>query len=334
MTDQSISELHDELADAVERGEVGRAADLQAELDDATPPVPDLVDEFETAVENGEVEKAKTLTRKISTRLSEKRVEQVQTLKQAIQARDQPDVSTEQARNLQEYVRSITSLSLERNGFLTSSASMLSEFEQLSAAERQQSTETASRLKDAEQTTDDAQSSAEETAEEATLPPNVALVSASAPDLTLAVGQSTTVDVQFSNVGDETAEDIEVTVSSRAGLAFNGTRKTVSEVPGGQSIRLGFEVEADEPGTYTVSFHLSSANGGEDSRDVTIEVKASTTDPVETIAGDNRTVEFQEVLEAISLYNQDKPVPDTDGATLAFQDVLRVIALFNEEGSV
>jgi len=334
MTEKSTSQLHDELETAVERGEVGRAADLHADLQEASPPVSDLVDQFQTAVENEEVERAKTLTRRISTRLSEKRVEQVQTLKQSIQARDQPDASVEEAQKLQEYIRSITSLSLERHGFLMSSTSLLSEFEQLSETERQQGSEKASRLRDADQTTDESQTSAEAVTAEASLPPNVVLVSASAPELTLAAGQSSSVDVQLSNVGDEVAEDVDVTVSSSEGLAFNGTRKRVSEVQGGQSVEFGFEVTADEPGTYTVRFQLSSVNGGEDSRDVTLNVTSSPTNAVETIAGDNRTVEFQEVLEAISLYNQGRPVQGTDGETLTFQDVLRVIALFNEEGSV
>lgn len=329
-----IPRLHEQITKAIEHGEVGRAIELQREVEEADPDIGTLIDQFESAVEADDAETARTVTRKIASQLSEKRAEQIETLQRTIHARDQPDTSESELVALQEYIRSITSTSLDRSGFLTAASSLLDEFEERSGQQREEGTATARQLKQSEQTTADAQSSAEETADAKTLPASVELIAVDSPDLTLSVGQSTSIDVQLSNVGDEAAQSIEVTAVASAGLSFDGTRRNLSEVPGGQTVEVGFDLTATEAGEYTVSFEVVSENGGRSTRDVAVSVRASPTGPVENIAGDNRTVEFQEVLEAISLYNQDRPVPGTDGETLTFQDVLRVIALFNGGESV
>lgn len=334
MNERTISELHDELTTAVRDGDVGRAAKLQSKLGERSPPVGDLVDQFETAVEAGEVEKAKTLTRKISDRLEEKRVEQVETLQRSIHARDQPDISREKALDLQKYIKSMTGASINRAGFLTMASSLLSELEQSDSSEGSAGTDAASSLRQSEQDVDRKKETADSASGTVTLPASVEFVNISSPDPTLSPGQSTTVGVQVTNVGDETARGIEVTVQTRAGLTLNGTTKSIDTLPGGQTATVEFEISARETGTYQVSFDAESGNAGTATRDVAIEVQTDTADLVTKLAGENRQIEFQEVLEAISLYNQDQAVPGTDGQRLDFQDVLRVIALFNREESV
>ena len=330
----SIRQLHEQLETAVEHGEVSRAIELSERLQTDDTPLDDLLAEFTAAVEDGRRDVAQTLARRIATRVSERRQQQVQTLERSIKARTQPSISETEAQAIQEYIQSVTATSLERNGFMTSTATLLSEFEQLSADQRTQATESASSLKESEQRTEQSQSSAEEATEQTTVPPSVQVVAVSTPKLTISAGQTAAVTTDVSNAGDEPATGVVVDVAAPTGLAFNGTRREIGRVDSGETETVTFEFTAVDPGSYDVRFQVDSGNAGSGVRETTVEVTEATTDPVATLAGDNRRIEFNEVVTAISLYNQSEPVAGTDGQQLSFQDVLRVIALFNTEASV
>jgi uncharacterized repeat protein (TIGR01451 family) len=331
MTDRtSIPELHATAVEAVEAGDVRRALELQAVIAEADPTVEQLLDQFETAVEERAVSRARTLTQKLADQLADRRTRQTETLQRVTHARNQPDISEEEARQIQEYVRSLTATSLRRGTFLTTAASLLDRLESRSESEVSTGLDTASQLRSSEETTAETETTVSETTADRTLPANVQLLSVSTPDLGLSVGQTAPVRLTVSNVGDETATGVAVTAAVDSGMSLDSATRQIGSLSGRETATVSFEVTASEPGSHTVSFDLSSASAGSGHREYTVRVRPSPTGPVESIAGENRTVEFREVLVAISLYNQDDPVPGTDGATLTFQDVLRVIALYNE----
>lgn len=55
---------------------------------------------------------------------------------------------------------------------------------------------------------------------------------------------------------------------------------------------------------------------------------------IQAIAEDDNQIGFDEVLEAIPLFNENDPILGTDGSTLGFQEVLHVIELFNSGETV
>lgn len=327
-----IRDAHDELHRAIERGDVATAIDSYTTLQEAS--IDELLDEFTAAVEAGDRELATTLADQLADKLSERRREQMQTLERSITARGQASIDGPEARALQEYIQSVTATSLDRNGFLTGTATLVSSFEELSADERQQAADSASSLKESEQQTASSQSEAESATAETTVPPTVQLVAVSTPTIELETGQTAAVTTEVSNAGDELAIGVAVNVTASPGLAFNGTRQSLGQLTAGETATATFEFSAVDPGTYDVRFKVDSDNAGSGVRETRVEVVEAATSPVAALAGDNRRIEFREVVTAISLYNQDEPVPGAEGARLTFEDVLRVIALFNTEEPV
>lgn len=331
MTDRSVGVLHDEVAAAVERGEVGTAAELQRELDAASPAVDELLAEYREAAEAGEYEKAKTILGKVGDRIREKRTDEIRSLERSLLARDSPGTPRSKLGSIDAYVETLSRTNLVRAGFLTEAIGALDREDATAVAD---SESTASSLESAEGSVEDAKGSVEAETSDETLPPSVAVLDASVPDETLSTGVSATVTATVGNVGDETARDVVVAVETREGLQVNGSSRSVGTVSGNGEASVSFEVTASDPGQYAVAVDVESANAGEATGEVTVEVVGANPEGVlEHIAGENRTVEFQEVVEAISLYNQEQTVPGTD-RELEFQDVLRVIAAFNEEEPV
>lgn len=328
----TLRDTHDELQRAIDAGDVAAAIDRYGDLQDAS--IDELLDEFTAAVESGDRELAATLADQLATTLDERRREQVQTLERSVTARGQESISESEAQALQEYIQSVTATSLNRNGFLTGTATLLSSFEELSADEREQAADSASSLKESEQQTESSQSSAEEATEQTTVPPTVQLVALSTPEVELATGQTAAVQTEVSNAGDDPARGVAVGVTAPPGLAFNGTRQQLGRVDPDATETATFEFSAVEPGSYDVRFEVDSENAGSGVRETRVEVTEAATTPVAALAGDNRRIEFREVVTAISLYNQNEPVPGAEGSRLTFEDVLRVIALFNTEEPV
>ncbi|WP_135820538.1 CARDB domain-containing protein [Halostella litorea] len=330
MTD--IPHHHDRLAEAIRTGDIETALDAQRAITEASPPLPELLDEFRTAVERGDDAQAETLLRRIEGRIQERRPEERSSVEQAALTREEDDPDRETLAALQAHIENATETSLDRAGFLGAATTYLED----RSADTGDVTDAADTLQGKER---DLQSSAEsvaETLESTTLPASVEVVAIDGAATERAVDEEFAVAATVENVGDRRAGDVTVTVEAEDGLVASPDRRGPVPVEPGQRRDVEFTVLATRPGEYSLDFRVDSESGGVSSGETTVVVREEAGEPatpVEAIAGPEGEVTFDGVVTAISLYNQDEPVPETDGMTLDFADVVGVIAAYNRRGS-
>jgi hypothetical protein len=323
-----IPHHHDRLAEAIRTGDVAEALDAQQAIAASSPPIPELLEEFRTAVQNGDDEQAETLLGRIEERIEERRPEERASVEGAALTREQDDPDRETLAELQAHITTATETSINRASFLGVATTYLED-----AAETGEVTEVADTLGSQEE---DLQASAEsvaETIESSTLPASVEVVAIGGAADRRTVGEEFTVATTVENLGDRRATDVTVSVETDDGLVASPDQRGPLAVEPGQRREVEFAVVGERSGEFTLRFRTDSENAGVSSGETTVIVRAEDDPPttaVEAIAGSDGEVVFDDVITAISLYNQDEPVSDTDGMTLGFSDVISVIAAYNE----
>jgi len=329
MTD--IPQHHDRLAEAVRTGRVDEAMDAQRAIAASSPPLPELLDEFRSAVERDDDEQAETLLRKIDDRIRERRPAERSAVQQAALAREENDPDRGTLSELQSHIENATETSLDRAGFLGVATTYLED-----AADPGEVTDAADTLSSKEQELQSSVESVEETLDSTTLPASVELVAIGNASERRQVDEEFAVAATVENLGDRRARDVTVAVEGDDGLAASPDERGPVAVEPGQRREVEFTVVGTRSGEFTLGFRTDSENAGVSSGETTVIVRSESdppATPVEAIAGADGAVAFDDVITAISLYNQDEPIPETDGMTLDFGDVVAVIAAYNEQGT-
>jgi len=323
-----IPQHHERLAEAVRTGRIEAALDAQRAIAESSPPLPDLLDEFRTAAANGDDAAAETLLTKIDDRIGERRPEERATVERAALTRDEENPDRETLVELRTHIENATETSLDRAGFLGAATTYLED----RAAGTDRVTDAAATLQDRERDLQSSVESVAETLESTTLPASVEVVAIDGAATRRVVDEEFTVTATVENVGDRRAGNVTLSVESDDGLVVSPAQRGPLPVEPGQRRDVEFAVVATRTGEYTLNFRVDSETAGVSSGETTVVVRdeaAQPATPVEALAGPDGEVAFDGVITAISLYNQDEPIPETDGMTLEFADVVGVIAAYN-----
>lgn len=328
-----VSELHDSLVEAIEAGDIERAAELQSELKASQHTIQSLLDEFEAAIDAQDYEKAETIIGQLQDRYESVWVEQKEAVKRSTKTRNTADISPEEMHDLQKHIESGSAITLARSAFLSSAALLLAAPDEGDPEQVKSSTQ---KLKDKETELAEKADAVEQTNSETTLPPDLALLAVVVPDGPHQTDATVTVGARVKNIGDTAANGVELQISGDDPLTIDPSTFSIGDMASDDSQSIEADVTADSPGEYTVKFEVTAANTASETESGDIEFSEAQTAPsvIQAIAGDDNQIGFNEVLEAIQLFNEGEPVPGTDGSTLGFQDVLRVIELFNSGETV
>ncbi|WP_121823628.1 CARDB domain-containing protein [Halostella salina] len=327
MTD--IPHHHDRLAEAVRTGDIETALDAQRAIATSSPPLPELLDEFRAAVDAGDDARAETVLTKIDDRIEERRPAEQASVEQAALTREENDPDRETLTELQTHIENATETSLDRAGFLGVATTYLED----GWDDTSEVTEAADTLGSKERELQSSVERVEETLDSTTLPASVEVVAIGNATARRQVDEEFAVTATVENLGDRRATDVTVRVEPGDGLAASPGERGPIAVEPGQRREVEFTVVGTRSGEFTLGFRVDSENAGVSSGETTVIVRSEAdppATPVEALAGTDGEVTFDDVITAISLYNQDEPVPETDGMTLDFGDVVGVIAAYNE----
>jgi C1A family cysteine protease len=89
-------------------------------------------------------------------------------------------------------------------------------------------------------------------------------------------GESFTLELNVTNLGDYVVNDANATVELPAGLsADESLTKNIGQLSQGEYKEVEWTISADDSGTYSIGTRVESANGGSDSENITVKVTGS-----------------------------------------------------------
>lgn len=263
----------------------------------------ELLEDYRQALEAGDYEAAETAVNELMDVYDGVRDDEQKLEQQLKSVRERSAVEPEERERIERYLQSKVATELKRNALLSGSVSVLvgdGDFGDPSSL-----VESTEQLKDREQTLQSDTQAAEESIESKDIPPNVSISNTVGPE-TVGQGSDFDITVTVENVGDQTAESVEVNVIPDAGISSNRGSKQFGEIPASSDSSISFGMRAEGEGVQEITFELSSENAGEDTNVLDVLVEATDTSGSQWYTD----------------YTNDDDVVETDGLNKAVADYL------------
>lgn len=275
--------------------------------------VDQLVEELVEEAQTGNTEAATRVLEDIADRFGELRTSERVEIRTSAAARRSDGVQEEAIKELTGHIQEGANTQMSRAAFLLEAVAILRELEEeqstdtsATQVEQQTATEALSELGDRIQTQ---QNEYEETAEAAAkttddvdVPAQVSVESIAAPN-TVGAAEEFTVDATVQNVGDESAQEVDISLELyEDGNKKNELTTTIGTLAGGEKTNNQWS-EISE--TETVIVTVKSSNGGSDASETDILITEEDTKPDDPSVAD---------------YTDDDGIVDTNGLRDAIDD--------------
>jgi len=249
-----------------------------------------LIEDLVSEAQTGDIEAATAILEDIVDRFDELRAAERSDIRRSAAARQNEDIEDETIAELTGHLQTGAETQMSRAAFLLEAVSILHSLESEEPTEKEDEPEEATqepaedvagelqelgdRVQTQQETYEEAATRAAETTTETEVPPQVAVESIEAPN-TADAGESFDISATVANVGDQTAEDVRLTVD----LYTNGDKEertaTVGTLNGGETTSQEWSGISN---VETVVVTVESANGGSDGSETTILIEESQTD--------------------------------------------------------
>ena len=149
----------------------------------------------------------------------------------------------------------------------------------------------------------------EQVIEDSKIPPSIELIKAQLDTSTITVGRSTQLVVTVANVGDESAESVELTIETNNGLTISKSSETFGSISGGGNQTRTYEVNGDDTGEQQIRVDVISENAGSDANSATLSVEEANEPSVENYVNQDGLVRLTGLREAITDW-RESTIPD------------------------
>lgn len=305
---------------AIDDGDLGAAAAVAEGLQSVS--ITERLDRLATAIAERRYDDAEVQFQALVDQYARDRAETRRRVAAARSAQTLDSLSVDDRQALAEYTRTVTATRATRAQVLSRVGELLVE----RTGSRQQPgavADTVETAKSREQTRQSRRSSATSVVDSASIPATLAIRSVTLTPERLSPGETTSVRVELTNVGDGTATDVTATVSLSA---TGSSQLTYGDVGPGTRAERSLDLTPTESGTRTVSVEAVAGETATVSRSETLVVDGGAAPPSDLRArfddGDG-TIQAREVLRMISAYNS--------GTDVTAREVLAVIDAFNRD---
>lgn len=236
------------------------------------------LDSFADAVRSGDLDRARRVADRLSDQYDALRVEENAAVERALAGRDRLDIPRDDKQRLNRLAFSQSATQMARSGFLTATATHLSD---PAATDADELVANAGKLREQESELLDAADAASPVLDDVTLPPVLGFASVDAPEGPHPKGGTFTATTTLQNVGDDVATSVSVSHDAVDGVTVTPGSRSVGDLAPQSNVTSEFEVTGDEAGEYTLSF-TASADVDSTSKRLVFEV-VSKGDLVESI---------------------------------------------------
>jgi len=269
MSQDNLRKLLNDLEDALSAGTDSEATKIIASIEQEDISLPMLLDEFETAIENENYQNAEVVLRKIGHEYEKLSIGETAAVKRSIEARNQSGVTGQHRTILSEHSHQAIGTELTRAMFLATAAVFVATPD---AANKQEVQDTIKKLKQSEKNFRKNSKRAKMVTKTVELSPSVAILSAPVTESPLKKGVSAPLSVVVGNVGDKPAKGIRLSASGANEVTIDPSVEPIGRLDAHVDSTQEFEITGNQPGDYSITFKLSSENGGSSLEETTFEV--------------------------------------------------------------
>jgi hypothetical protein len=304
-----VGELTDRYLAALADGNFQQATDQAVEIESSLPPVGDLLSSLVDAARENRVPKVRVLRQQLRERYEDRRVvETAQRERASVWTGFSPSAATDTDRaTVETFLERARQVGLRRFELFTAATPLQSLT--IEQEQRRRLRTLAAQLAQREELLATAASDAMEVVNGTNLPAAVSVLRAEQTNEQVLAGKSGSVNVVVGNVGDGTASDVELDVTASE-LSATPETVEVGALDRMTKLESSVEVTASEPGTYSLTLDVTSANAGRSTATVTVTVSDV---PLSIAAaydedGTNE-LETEEIQQAVADFDQGGPVP-------------------------
>lgn len=227
-----------------------------------------LLEEFETAVRNEQYDEAESIAERLASTYDEVEVAEEVTSSKVALARGLVDINSDRYESLSGYLNHAASTNLTRGGFLTSVGGIAVNPDDVDGSSL---LETTKRLKQYENEYETRATEVEPIIDDVQLPARMELPKVESDRSWYPKGTTFSLGITASNVGDEAATGVGLTVNVGA-LDATPSSVDLGQVGGGKSVSESVSVTASTAGQHSLVVQISSDDAGEPTDQTEVEV--------------------------------------------------------------
>lgn len=231
-----------------------------------------LIDELVQALDDGDTDQARNLIGAIGDQYDELRTDEEKRIRQATILRGNGALSQDEEEQLGQLVNTAASTEMKRGAFLIRAVAAVRAVEQETTPE-EDFEDAVTEVKAADEDLETEVEQNESTIEESEIPPSIEIIKLRLDPSTVGLDQTSQLNATIGNVGNESANEVELTISPAEGASVSESRKTLGTVVGDEDRTETFDVEAEESGDQRIRMDVTSANAGSDADSKTLTVE-------------------------------------------------------------
>ncbi|MFC6720691.1 hypothetical protein [Halobacteriaceae bacterium SHR40] len=231
-----------------------------------------LIDDLVEAIDDEDANRTRNLIGAIGDRYDELSADEEKRIRQATILRGNGGLSEDEEEQLGQLVSTAANTEMKRGAFLIRAVAAVRELEQDSTPQ-DDFEQAVTEVKDADENLETELNNSTPVIEGSDIPPSVEIVNLSLEPATVAPDQTSQMVVTIANVGDEPADDIELSLDPSEGVSVSEPQETIGTIGSDEDRTRTFEVEGKTLGEQRIRVELTSANAGSDidSRSLTVE---------------------------------------------------------------
>ena len=257
-----------------------------------------LIDELVQALDDGDTDQARNLIGAIGDQYDELRTDEEKRIRQATILRGNGALSQDEEEQLGQLVNTAASTEMKRGAFLIRAVAAVRAVEQETTPEGDFE-DAVTEVKAADDDLETEVEQNESTIEESEIPPSIEIIKLRLDPSTVGLDQTSQLNATIGNVGNESANEVELTISPAEGASVSESRKTLGTVVGDEDRTETFDVEAEESGDQRIRMDVTSANAGSDADSKTLTVEELDDPSLQDYTDQDRIVRLSGLREAV-----------------------------------
>lgn len=257
-----------------------------------------LIDELVQALDDGDTDQARNLIGAIGDQYDELRTDEEKRIRQATILRGNGALSQDEEEQLGQLVNTAASTEMKRGAFLIRAVAAVRAVEQETTPEGDFE-DAVTEVKAADEDLETEVEQNESTIEESEIPPSIEIIKLRLDPSTVGLDQTSQLNATIGNVGNESANEVELTISPAEGASVSESRKTLGTVVGDEDRTETFDVEAEESGDQRIRMDVTSANAGSDADSKTLTVEELDDPSLQDYTDQDRIVRLSGLREAV-----------------------------------
>ena len=258
-----------------------------------------LIDDLVEAIDNNDADNARNLIGVLGDQYSELSSDERIRLRQATILRGGEALSDEEEEQLGQLVSTAASTEMKRAAFLIRAVAAVRAIEDEADSEGDFG-EAVTEVKTADEDLQTEIEKSESTIEESEIPPSIEILNLSLDPSTVNKDQTTELNTTISNVGDDDADEVEISLNPPEEVSTSEVQTTIGTVTGGEDRTETFDIEAEEVGDQRIRVDVTSANAGSDADSKTLSVEELDEPSVEDYTDQNGIVSLTGIRVAVS----------------------------------